>query len=110
VGGGGRVVVACRVVRDEGYGRFGVLSRGELERIFYLDYEDRRLIAGRRRDSNRLGFALQLVTVRYLGMFLPPGSTATTASTCQIWAEVTGRYGIRVLPMMTSESGAQQYG
>ncbi|GAC55078.1 putative transposase [Gordonia amicalis NBRC 100051 = JCM 11271] len=61
-------------MRDEGgagYGQFGVLSRGELERFFYLDDEDRRLIAGRRRDSNRLGFALQLVTVRYLGMFLP---------------------------------------
>ena len=46
MGVGGRVVVACRVVRDEGgagYGQFGVLSRGELERFFYLDDEDRRL-------------------------------------------------------------------
>lgn len=67
------MVVACRVVRDEGsgYGQFGVLSRVELERFFYLDDEDRKLIQARRRDSNRLGFALQLVTVRYLGMFLP---------------------------------------
>jgi hypothetical protein len=59
------------VVTDEGgYGRFGVLSRVELERFFYLDDEDRRLIAARRRDYNRLGFALQVVTVRQLGMFL----------------------------------------
>lgn len=59
------------MVTDEGgYGRFGVLSRVELERFFYLDDEDRRLIAGRRRDYNRLGFALQVVTVRQLGMFL----------------------------------------
>nr|WP_281216318.1 DUF4158 domain-containing protein [Nocardia xishanensis] len=54
-----------------GYGRFGALSRVELERFCYLDDEDRRLIADRRRDYNRLGFAVQAVTVRYLGMFLP---------------------------------------
>lgn len=46
------------------------MSRVELERFFYLDDEDRRLIAARRRDYNRLGFAVQVVTVRYLGMFL----------------------------------------
>ncbi|MEV0105927.1 DUF4158 domain-containing protein [Nocardia sp. NPDC050799] len=37
---------------------------------FYLDDEDRKLIAGRRRDYNRLGFALQVVAVRQFGMFL----------------------------------------
>ena len=59
------------MVTDEGgYGRFGALSRVDLERFFYLDDEDRRLIAARRRDYNRLGFALQVVTVRQLGMFL----------------------------------------
>jgi hypothetical protein len=47
------------VVTDEvGYGRFGALSRVELERFFYLDDEDRRLIAARLRGYNRLGFAL----------------------------------------------------
>jgi hypothetical protein len=46
-------------VTDEGgYGRFGALSRVELERFFYLDDEDRKLIAGRRRDYNRLGFVI----------------------------------------------------
>jgi hypothetical protein len=53
-----------------GYGHFGVLSRVELERFCYLDDEDRRLIAARRGDYNRLGFSVQVVTVRYLGMFL----------------------------------------
>ncbi|MFI6368334.1 DUF4158 domain-containing protein [Nocardia sp. NPDC050630] len=55
---------------DECYGRFRSYSRVELERFFYLDDEDRRLIAARRRDYNRVGFALQVVTVRHLGMFL----------------------------------------
>lgn len=59
------------MIDEGGYGRFGALSRLELERFCYLDDEDRRLIAARRRDYNRLGFAVQLATVRHLGMFLP---------------------------------------
>ncbi len=55
---------------EGGYGRFGTLSRQELERYCYLDDKDRDLIAARRRDYNRLGFSVQLVTVRHLGMFL----------------------------------------
>ncbi|WP_328411004.1 hypothetical protein [Nocardia sp. NBC_00403] len=35
-----------------GYGRFGVLSRAELDRFFYLDDEDRKLIAARRPHLN----------------------------------------------------------
>jgi hypothetical protein len=53
------------------YGRFtGELPAGELERFFYLDDADRDLVARRRSDHHRLGFAVQLGTVRAVGRFL----------------------------------------
>ena len=54
------------------YGRYaaGPPDQAVPERFFFLDDADRDLVATRRGDHNRLGWALQLVTVRHVGAFL----------------------------------------
>ncbi|WP_460072761.1 DUF4158 domain-containing protein [Streptomyces sp. YKOK-I1] len=45
-------------------------TRAEPERSFFLDDADRDLIALRRSDGYRLGMAVQIWTVRWIGRFL----------------------------------------
>jgi uncharacterized protein DUF4158 len=57
--------------RPQDYGQFTRdLSPDELAGCFCFSDDDQRQIARRRGDTNRLGLAVQLGTVRYLGRFL----------------------------------------
>lgn len=65
-------------------------DRGQLSRFFPLSSIDRELIAGRRGPDKRLGFVLQVMTVRHLGIFLEDAlEVAATVVDC-----VAGQVGV----------------
>lgn len=64
-------VTGPRSASGAAYGEFSSApSREELELFFFLDDADKARVATRRSATSRLGFTLQLGTVRFLGVFL----------------------------------------
>ncbi|MEE1805512.1 DUF4158 domain-containing protein [Streptomyces sp. BE133] len=67
--------MAVEFLTDEQASRYGAFhgapSRAVLERYFFLDDADREAVQAKRRSHNRLGYAVQLTSVRYLGRFMP---------------------------------------
>ncbi len=52
--------------QNQTYARYPkTLTQEQLDKYFYLDDKDRELIDACRRDYNKLGYALQLTTVRF---------------------------------------------
>ena len=84
------------------FGRFdGSPSSAELARFFLLDGSDRQLVERRRGAANRLGFALQLCTVRFLGVFVgvphevPADVVSYVAVQLDVDVAVIGAYATR---------------
>ncbi len=103
--------------QEQRYGRFiGEPSKEQLARYFHFDDEDRTLMAQRRGEHNRLGFGVQIGTLRFLGTFLadpvnvPVGVIAYVASQLDIAdPQCIARYAERVQTQQDHAQEIRQY-
>ncbi len=86
----------------DSYGSYAAAPTEEdLARFFYISDDDHTLINRRRGNHNRLVFALQLTTVRYLGTFLEdplavPDSVLKTLAKQLIITDLEGLHAYRI--------------
>jgi hypothetical protein len=89
--------------QEQAYGHFvGPPSNQQLAAYFHLDDADLDLVTIRRGAHNKLGFALQLTTARYLGTFL----TEPTAVPPNVVAYVAAQLGVHDVACL-AEYGAR---
>jgi len=78
--------------QEQAYGHFvGPASNQQLSRYFHLDDADRERVNVRRGAHNKLGFALQLTSVRFLGTFLTEPTVVPSNVVAYVAAQLTIR-------------------